>query len=130
MSRAGLADPSGGLGADNVPITPSPWVDPSGGDQGLGDLGNTAAAPAVALDGGPAAEALPLSQFAGEPVNPPAAHEQKGVWGFVNKLRYGGLPEPASWALIVIGFGMIGAALRGFVMANRKLAKLQSEDES
>jgi hypothetical protein len=42
-------------------------------------------------------------------------------------VRYGRLPEPASWALLLIGFGMIGAALRGFVVASRRLARLQPD---
>jgi hypothetical protein len=41
---------------------------------------------------------------------------------------YGGLPEPASWLLMLIGVGMIGGALRGFVVANRALRKLQPDD--
>jgi hypothetical protein len=40
----------------------------------------------------------------------------------------GGLPEPASWVLMLIGVGMIGGALRGFVVTNRNLARLQPED--
>jgi hypothetical protein len=39
----------------------------------------------------------------------------------------GGLPEPARWLLMMIGVGMIGGALRGFVVANRALAKLQPD---
>jgi hypothetical protein len=78
---------------------------------------------------GPDAEtdALPLSQFAGSHAKPAPAHSE-GVWGIVDKVRYGRLPEPASWALMLIGFGMIGAALRGFIVANRRLARLQPED--
>lgn len=74
------------------------------------------------------ADALPLSQFAGVRGKPAPAHGADGVWGIVNRVRYGHLPEPASWALMLIGFGMIGAALRGFVVANRRLARLQPED--
>jgi hypothetical protein len=40
----------------------------------------------------------------------------------------GGLPSPASWLLLVIGVGMIGGALRGFIVANRALARLQPEE--
>jgi hypothetical protein len=39
-----------------------------------------------------------------------------------------GLPGPASWVLMVIGVGMIGGALRGFVVASRRLARLQPEE--
>jgi hypothetical protein len=40
----------------------------------------------------------------------------------------GGLPEPASWVLMLIGVAMIGGALRGFVLTNRNLARLQPEE--
>lgn len=73
-------------------------------------------------------DALPLSQFAGAHAKPGPGHGVDGVWDIVNRVRYGRLPEPASWALMLIGFGMIGAALRGFVVANRRLARLQPED--
>ncbi len=78
--------------------------------------------------GAPALDALPLSQVAGADSHAatPAAHPS--LWDFVARVRDGGLPEPASWALILIGFGMIGAALRGLVIANRRLARLQPED--
>ncbi len=72
-------------------------------------------------------EALPLSQFAGSHAKAATAHGD-GVWDIVSQIRYGRLPEPASWALMLIGFGMIGAALRGFIVANRRLARLQPED--
>ncbi len=36
-----------------------------------------------------------------------------------------GLTEPGNWLLMVIGVAMIGGALRGFVVANRRLARLQ-----
>lgn len=39
-----------------------------------------------------------------------------------------GRPSPTSWLLLVIGVGMIGGALRGFIMANRALARLQPEE--
>ena len=44
--------------------------------------------------------------------------------GFLKSVKDAGLPEPASWALILIGFGMIGAANRGFVLANKTMAGL------
>lgn len=40
----------------------------------------------------------------------------------------GGLPGPARWLLMVIGVGMIGGALRGFILANRHLARLQPDE--
>jgi hypothetical protein len=76
----------------------------------------------------PEADALPLSQFAGAHAKPTPTHGAVDVWDIVDRVRYGHLPEPASWALMLIGFGMIGAALRGFVVANRRLARLQPED--
>jgi hypothetical protein len=72
-------------------------------------------------------DVLPLSQFEGSHAKP-APPRGAGVWDIVNKVRYGRLPEPASWALMLIGFGMIGAALRGFIVANRRLARLQPEE--
>ncbi len=75
--------------------------------------------------GAPQVDALPLSQFAG---GGGVAHARPGIWDFLTKVRYGGLPEPASWALILIGFGMIGGAVRGFVVANRRLSRLQPEE--
>jgi hypothetical protein len=80
------------------------------------------------LTPGPETDPLPLSQFSGTHAKPPPGHAAAGVWDIVNRVRYGHLPEPASWALMLIGFGMIGAALRGFVVANRRLARLQPED--
>lgn len=40
----------------------------------------------------------------------------------------GRLPEPSQWALILVGFAMIGAALRGFMVTNRRLARLREEE--
>lgn len=39
-----------------------------------------------------------------------------------------GRPSPTSWLLLVIGVGMIGGALRGFIVANRALARLQPDE--
>ena len=43
-----------------------------------------------------------------------------GPWTFIDEVRFEGstVPEPASWALMVVGFGFIGAAAR------RRLATL------
>jgi hypothetical protein len=41
---------------------------------------------------------------------------------------HGVLPNPGNWVLMVIGVGMIGGALRGFIVANRALARLQPDD--
>jgi hypothetical protein len=76
---------------------------------------------------GQATAPLPLSQVAGgaEATSGPG---RPSLWDLINQVRYGGLPEPASWALMLIGFGMIGGVLRGFMIANRRLAGLQPEN--
>ena len=74
---------------------------------------------------------LPLNQVfdgAGKDVAP-AAKPAHGAWAFLKPLRYGHLPEPASWALLLLGFGMIGGTLRGFIVTNRRLARLQPEPD-
>jgi hypothetical protein len=38
------------------------------------------------------------------------------------------LPEPSTWGMMLVGFGLIGGALRGLALADRKLAWLRSED--
>lgn len=97
------------------------------GDRDAGDAANRST-----LDlGGPdaaASEALPLAQLGGTDAKAAPDAAKTSVWDFVNKIRYGDLPEPASWALILIGFGMIGGAIRGFVLAGRRLARLRAED--
>jgi hypothetical protein len=45
-------------------------------------------------------------------------------------LEFGSLPEPAAWVLILIGTAMICGALRGLIMANRRLARLRDDDEA
>jgi hypothetical protein len=106
----------------------------SGGDQSLPsvgrDIGPDSSRSGVDLggvDANGASETLPLAQFAPDPHASPG-HGGSSVRDFFSRLRYGGLPEPASWALILIGFGMIGGALRGFIVANRRLIRLQAED--
>jgi hypothetical protein len=103
---------------------------PAGGERDGGyGLGRPELEPDEVDAGGAShAEALPLSQFAGANAKLAVAGVRPGMWDFLTRVRYGGLPEPASWALILIGFGMIGGAVRGFVVANRRLARLQPED--
>jgi hypothetical protein len=45
-------------------------------------------------------------------------------------LGFGALPEPAAWVLILVGTAMICGALRGLIMANRRLARLRDNDEA
>jgi len=114
---------------DGVATTPAPWDDSAPTADGLrpgeaaGDGGASNLANLAPADDG----SLPLAQFAHVGARPEATPQRFGVLDLVNRVRYGRLPEPASWALILIGFGMIGAALRGFVVANRRLARLQPD---
>jgi len=112
---AGTAWDEGVVRSDRYPADGAPSTGEFAGASKLANLSPDAETP------------LPLSQFAGSHAKPASAHGD-GVWDIVNKLRYGRLPEPASWALMLIGFGMIGGALRGFFVANRRLARLQPED--
>jgi hypothetical protein len=124
----------GGEGDMGSGPTPPAWDERATGQDHYGADGATTngefAGASKLANLGPVAEsdALPLSQFAGAHAKPGPGHGVDGVWDIVNRVRYGRLPEPASWALMLIGFGMIGAALRGFVVANRRLARLQPED--
>jgi len=131
LAPAGItAVGDGDLGAS---VAGSAWDDGTAGTDHFGadgarSAGEFAGASKLAnLDSDAGTDALPLSQFAGAHAKP-ATRGGVGVWDIFNQVRYGHLPEPASWALMLIGFGMIGAALRGFVVANRRLARLQPED--
>ena len=46
------------------------------------------------------------------------------IWQFSSPLT-AGVPEPATWAMMLLGIGMIGLGLRGLARANRALAALQ-----
>ncbi|HPU16060.1 MAG TPA: PEPxxWA-CTERM sorting domain-containing protein [Polymorphobacter sp.] len=37
---------------------------------------------------------------------------QSSGWVFVSEVQFNAVPEPASWALMIVGFGMVGGALR------------------
>jgi len=53
--------------------------------------------------------------------------------GFIRdlgRLRLSPLPEPAAWVLILVGVGMIGSALRGLLVADRKLRLLREAEEN
>ena len=55
---------------------------------------------------------------------------RQGRPGILGSLGFGALPEPAAWALILIGTAMICGALRGLIMAHRRLDRLRDEDEA
>ena len=121
-----LAEPQGAGG-------PWPLSAPAGEGGRLGpplELGDVKSAdlPLEALTSSMSPSALPLSQVAGGATKKSADSGPFGLWSLLSRVRDGGLPEPASWALILIGFGMIGGALRGFMVTNRRLAGLQPED--
>lgn len=40
-------------------------------------------------------------------------------------IGFAGVPEPATWAMMILGVGLIGAALRGQYLAGRRLAELR-----
>ena len=109
-----------GAGDPTASVTTPSWA-----DSGLGEFAGASRLANL----GPMAEGepLPLSQVARSHTKPAPAHATLSVLDIVNRVRYGRLPEPASWALLLIGFGMIGAALRGFVVASRRLARLQPD---
>lgn len=126
-----IAAPAGDEVLGSTPTPAQPWYEGAAGppDADASRLtGDGGASRLANLTPDAGTDALPLSQFAGEGARSMANHDSLSVWDFLNAVRYGRLPEPASWALILIGFGMIGGALRGFVVANRRLAKLQPED--
>lgn len=68
----------------------------------------------------------------GKPLSPSAANaplEPTGPWAFLEKMTLKGVPAPATWALMLVGFVMIGVAVRGILLANRRLARLRSHDD-
>ena len=68
----------------------------------------------------------------GKPLSPSAANvapEPTGPWAFLEKMTLKGVPAPATWALVLVGFVMIGVAVRGLLLANRRLARLRTHDD-
>lgn len=95
---------------------------------GLGDGSGVFTPEGQALDGAP----TEIYTIGGKPLSPAAVAagpEPTGPWAFLTKLSPKGLPAPATWALIVIGFALIVVAVRGLWTANRNLARLRSEDD-
>lgn len=58
-----------------------------------------------------------------------APREPTGPWAVLAKMTLKGVPAPATWGLILIGFVLIAIALRGLLKANRNLARLRAQDE-
>jgi len=78
-------------------------------------------APAATASNGQVA--VPLSRLGESPIGSDAAPAAADA-----KTSALGLGGPQAWGLVVIGVGLIGAAIRGFLVANRRLAKLRAED--
>ena len=103
-------------------------------DNALSDphSGGGFAADVSGLDGAP----TEIYTIGGKPLSPAAAAatstapEPKGPLAILAKLGPKGMPAPATWALIALGFAMIVVAVRGLWLANRNLARLRSEDEA
>ena len=146
--------PSFGLAARSVPPAPAPtgvsssmmemgspaWT-PDGQPQGGAELGfaplsvtqsgaaysPAAVAPADPTVGDQAKIAdLPAwaSSYFGE------GHEGRDDWlAAIGLHGYGALSGPAAWTLVIIGVALIGGALRGLIMANRRLDRLRSQDD-
>jgi hypothetical protein len=122
-----LAASAGGFGAWASPPPEKPAAlapDPAAGarDQNRGDLDLTTLRMAEARpsDGGLVAPAHALADTSD-------ASRAEAILGARNGQSIG-RPSPTSWFLLVIGVGMIGGALRGFIVANRALARLQPDD--
>ena len=63
------------------------------------------------------------------PIRP--ARDASDAWDLLGDVTLNGLtgvPEPTTWALMLVGFAMIGGALRGLLMANRRLARLRADE--
>ena len=50
--------------------------------------------------------------FSGNSGNPYAGDSRSVAWYEVANVTYNAVPEPASWALFVAGFGLVGAVAR------------------
>lgn len=128
-SRAPAVASAGSIGGFNDPATAGEAERPAMDFNQAGSKATDLPLDAVAGDAvsGQATAPLPLSQVAGG-AKATQGQGRRSLWDLINQVRYGGLPEPASWALMLVGFGMIGGALRGLMIANRRLAGLQPDD--
>jgi hypothetical protein len=88
----------------------------------------TPAAPAFDPGAGDQPKIADLPAWASSRFTTPADRPQVHA-GFLGALGFGALPEPAAWALVLIGTAMICGALRGLIMANRRLARLSDAEE-
>lgn len=53
------------------------------------------------------------------------------TWTFVSEVTFAGtagVPEPATWSMMLVGFGMMGFAARGMAGANRRMSALPTTD--
>lgn len=95
--------------------------------------GGSDAAAGFASDGpGIDGSSSEIYTIGGRPLSPSAANavsEPTGPWAFLEKMTLKGVPAPATWALILVGFVMIGVAVRGLLLANRRLARLRTHDD-
>ena len=101
-----------------------PTVDGSSGSAATGGF----ASDVPGIDG----SASEIYTIGGKPLSTSAmiaAPESTGPWAFLDKLIFKGIPAPATWALILVGFVMIGVAVRGLLLANRRLSRLRSHDD-
>jgi hypothetical protein len=90
-------------------------------------LSCAAAAAAPVVDTLEASPALASPLASPKPARPAVAGE--AAKSGRSDTDYGGLPPTERWVLMLVGFGMIGGAIRGFVVANRALQKLQPDGE-
>ena len=83
--------------------------------------------PATTVDGGGSANEVPAWAST---LPKPALARGHDRFNDIGRLRFGSLPEPAAWVMILVGVGMIGGALRGLLVANQRLKLLQLEEET
>lgn len=87
----------------------------------------TPAAPGVDPAGDGPSKIADLPAWASSRFSPAAEPRHAGPLG---AFGFGALPEPTAWALILVGTAMICGALRGLIVANRRLARLRDDKEA